>query len=149
MSTATASKNIPVERWGKDHWSTLAFIEVLCVDYKGLLSDKHRRSLRCNPKTHPASGYWLGKPRWEKSYGTRLKGFYTDNGKPRPQLQLQSHDDWDCIEDMEAAGVLENNGSAINPMFKLTEQGLRYCAALRRFKANGGTFAKFDPAKHL
>lgn len=39
--------------WGRDHWSTLAFIETLCVDHHGGLSDKHRRNMRCNPERHP------------------------------------------------------------------------------------------------
>jgi len=142
-------KTVPIEKWGKDHWSTLAFIETLCVDQKGQLSDKHRRSLRCNPKTHPMLGFWpMGVHKWKSEYGTRLKGFFGKGVYDRKQ-QIKSHDDWDCIHDFEAAKVLENNGTDINPLFKLTEQGLRFCAAIRRFKANGGSFATFDPAKHL
>lgn len=131
-------KHVPLEKWGKDHWSLLAFIEHLCVEYKGCLDDKRRRNMRCNERRHPLCGYMHGQ--WQPSYGTRLKGYFEDN-----KLQLPTHDDWDCSEDFEAAGLLENHGSGINPVWKLTPKGLEMSARLRAHKANGGNFSSFTP----
>lgn len=127
--------------WGKDHWSLLAFIEHLCVEYKGCLDDKRRRNMRCNTKRHPAHGCFpMGEVPWQSSYGTRLKGFFENKA-----LQMPEHDDWDCADDFEAAGLLKNNGSGINPVWKLTTKGLEMSARLRAHKANGGNFSSFTP----
>ena len=129
---------ITMDRWGRDHWSTLAFIETLCVDHGGQLNDRFRRNLRVNERTHPGHGYWESDMRWKPEYGTRLKGYAKDH-----KLQLPDHDDWDCAEDMEAAGLLLNLGTGINPIWKLTERGLDIAAMLRAHKANGGSFSTF------
>lgn len=137
-SSTKPVKHIPIEKWGKDHWSLLGFIDYLCVDYKGCLDDRHRRNMRCNEKRHPGCG--AISTEWKPSYGTRLKGFFDDLAQ-----QLPKHDDWDCSEDFEAAGLLENNGSGINPVWKLTQKGLEMAARLRAHKANGGIFSSFTP----
>lgn len=129
--------HIPIDQFGKDHWSLLGFIECLCVEHKGYLDDKRRCCMRTNPHMHPMHGRWLTGPLWKAVYATRLK-----NG------QAPDHDDWNVIEDLEVAGLLKNNGSAINPVFKLTPFGSRICAGLRAFKAQGGTFATFDYARY-
>lgn len=36
--------------WGRDHWSTLAYIETRIVDHSGVPSREH---MRCDPKRHP------------------------------------------------------------------------------------------------
>ena len=126
--------------WGKDHWSLLAFIEHLCVDYKGCLDDKRRRCMRCNEGRHPGCGYLHSA--WQPTSGTRLKGYFENNAYA---LQMPTHDDFDCTEDFEAAGLLENNGSGINPVWKLTDKGLEMSARLRAHKTNGGNFSSFTP----
>jgi hypothetical protein len=138
-------KPVPIKKWGKDHYSLLALIETLCVDLKGVVSDKHRRSFRTNIKRHPAYGYFpLGANghKWNPEYGSRLKGFFE---KQDPKLRLNQHDDWDCVEDFENAGVLENKGSGMNPLFVLTPLGRALAAELRAHKQGGGNFAGFTP----
>jgi len=143
LYTLLAMKSVPMEKWGKDHWSLLAFIETLCVDHKGAVSDKHRRNFRTNSKTHPAYGYWpMGERKWNPAHGSRLKGYFDKND---PKLRLSQHDDWDCVEDFEAAGVLENQGSGMNPVFVLTPLGQTLTSQLRIHKQDGGHFATFDP----
>lgn len=140
------STSVPIEQWGKDHWSTLAFIECLCVDNSGSLTDANRARLRCNDKTHP--GYSLrltDAGDWKPSYGSRLKGYWKPDGTQDKSRQLSDHDDWDCIEDFEAAGLLENLNTGMNPVFKLTEKGLALAAQVRAHKAGGGHFATFEP----
>jgi len=136
---------VPINKFGKDHWSLLAFIETLCVDFKGTVSDKHRQNFRINIRRHPGYGYFpfgTDGHQWKPSYGTRLKGFFDEKD---PKLQLKVHDDWDCVEDFENAGLLENKGSGLNPVFKLTPLGQTIAAELRRHKQDGGNFADFDP----
>jgi hypothetical protein len=118
---------IPVERWGKDHWSTFAYIETRIVDFRGLPDRDH---MRCNTALHPGLGGCGGDA---AKYPTRLRGCAV----------LKAHDDWSCLEDAEEAGLLENNGSGINPMYALTEMGTAVAGWLREHKAKGGSFATF------
>jgi len=123
---------VPIADFGRDHWSTFGYVETLCVDKDGL---PDIRRMRCNPKTHPG----LAHLPWDKAYGTRLKGHMEDFPNTLPM-----HDDWDCIDDLIAAGLMENIGNGINPKFKLTETGLAVAAALRAHKARGGTWSTFN-----
>jgi len=41
----------------------------------------------------------------------------------------------DCIEDLEEAGLIEWHGSAVNPIFRLTEAGYAMASALRKERA--------------
>ncbi len=129
MKTPTISPAL----FGKDHWSLLAYVETRCVDDKGKLDKRH---LRCNPKgahsIHAVNANILG-PRWEPTWGTRIKGG-----------QLDQHDDWCCLEDLEAAGYVEIT-SAVNAFVKLTKAGVAMAALLRAHKAAGGQFATFAP----
>ncbi len=125
-------KTVPVIRFGKDHWSTFAYIETCCVDNGGRVD---LRRMRCNPERHPglAGLSVMGMNRaWEPRWGTRLKeGIVAD------------HDDHDCADDLEAAGLLENIGSGINPAFRLTAEGFQAAGLLRQHKAAGGSFSTF------
>ena len=120
---------VPVERFGRDHKSTLLYIETRCVDHGGKVIDEN---LRCDPKRHPGHGH-LG--RWDPKYGTRLVD----------DTVLSAHDDWDCIDDLVAAGLIERHGSTINPVFRVTEAGFAMVSALRRERAER-VFATSVPA---
>lgn len=128
------NESIPIHKWGKDHWSTLAYLEVRCVDHKGIPNRGH---MRCNPEIHPglcntANSQEFGGDTKER-YPTRLAG-----GVEQP-----NHDDWSCVDDMEAAGLLKNEGSGTNPIISLTDYGMIVCNALRNHKASGGSFGNF------
>lgn len=118
--------------WGRDHYSTLGYIECRCVDNKGIPDRSH---MRCNPARHPG----LGGAHWKPEYATRLKGHTTETPK-----QHRGHDDWDCAYDIEAAGLIEDIGTGVHPIWKLTDVGLNACAALRAHKAAGGSFSTFN-----
>lgn len=124
---------VPIADFGRDHWSTFAYVETLCVDKDGI---PDRRRMRCHPQRHALLAHL---DRWDKKYGTRLKGHMEDFPKVLPM-----HDDWDCIDDLIAAGLMRNKGTGINPVFQLTEWGLAIAAALRAHKVRGGTFSTFD-----
>lgn len=120
--------NVPIEQFGKDHWSTLLYIEACCVDARGKLDPRKMR-------THQYGA--------DKHYFTFLKG-----GK---QHDDERHDDWACMDDMLAAGILEEPewGEFHGPHtsyveVKLTDYGWRLVGLLRRRRAEGLRDADFD-----
>ena len=136
---------VSMERWGKDHWSTLAYIETRTVDYKGVLENA---KLRVAERLHR-----------EFKYVTPFGG---NTGKDYPTIlaggeKLSGHDDVSCILDMAQEGLLTyrdrykkgrreeffNNREII---IKLTPKGQALTAELRAHKAAGGSFGNFVPA---
>ncbi len=129
-------KTIPLSNWGRDHYSLLGYIECRCTDDKGIPDLRHMRS---NPARHPSlSPRGTGIGGWKPEYSTRLAG----HTKETPKTQL-GHDDWDCADDLAAAGLIEIKGTGLNPVWKLTEWGMAISARLRHWKATGGTFSTF------
>jgi hypothetical protein len=140
--TAGNDDHIPIEQWGKDHWSTFAYIETRTVDGKGLVDNQR---MRCNPRLHRELANISPFSRVVDGSGspTRLK-----NGE-----EQYCHDDWSCVEDMVKAGLVtaEFRIKYFDRVFggnivrvKLTEKGLEVAAALRAHKANGGNFSNFE-----
>jgi hypothetical protein len=92
----------PVEpaRFGKDHWSTFAYVETRAVDHKGTIEHDH---MRCDTDRHPmlalagrrtsVVGFGMSGP--SAKYPTFAKG-----------EQIENHDDYDCLDDLVAAGLL-------------------------------------------
>lgn len=117
---------IKMEQFGKDHWSTFAYCETLAVDRKGVV-DQIR--MRLNGDDYP----------------TRLKGFFVEGGKKDESKVVYGHNDYDCIDDLEEAGLIQNIGTGTNPIVRLTDLGRKIAAQLREFKAQGGSFAYFTP----
>jgi len=133
--------NIPIEQWGKDHWSTLAYIETCIVDQQVVadIGGLDKRKMRCNPKTHP---HWAHLPDWSHDNGTRLKGYKSK--EETPDLLLPTHDDWDCVEDMEAENLVMIC-SVANCWVSLTNEGRDIASQLREHKSKGGNFSDFEP----
>ena len=125
------TEGIPMVEWGEDHWSIFAYIETRCVDYQGKPNPLH---IQTNRYRHPA----MGNTHDGSAYSIRLKN---------RELPGPDYDEWDCLDDCEREGLLENIGTGINRAYKLTDKGLKIAAELRAFKANGGTFARFVPAE--
>lgn len=142
---------IPPEFFGKDHYSTLAYIECRCVDHDGKIA---LEKMRCNARRHRSlfghkkKAPHLSKMRmgWNPKHGSIMK-----NGA----VPFGEHDDWDCVEDMIACGWIEVEkwgvGSYVNDnpfssgiTLRLTEEGRRVCATLRAHKSDGGSFATFE-----
>ena len=125
----TEVQHIPMNLWGKDHWSTFAYIECICVDNKGVPSLDR---MRCDPDAHPGLTN-RGNLHNDKKYPTRLTG----------GQEVFDHDDWSCVEDMEREELLTWEGTGINPFFVMTKKGMEVAAKLREHKANGGNFSNF------
>jgi len=117
-----------LKQFGKDHWSTFAYAECCAVDYHGHLDN---RRLRVNEEKRPIRSNGLG---WEPKYGT----FDKDGNIPDP-----SHDDIDCLDELEAEGLIEQIGTLLNPVVRLTEKGMEVATKLRQHKMNGGQFSTY------
>jgi len=125
------NQTIPIDQWGKDHWSTFAYIEHCCTNNDGI---PDLRRMRADRDLHP--GLAVNPDFGEnKKYPTRLK----------ENREVHNHDDWSCVEDMEALGLLRWVGSGISPCFKLTDLGWKIAHQLREHKARKGNFADFIP----
>lgn len=128
---------VKMEDWRKDHWSMLAYIECRCVDFKGKLDYKH---VRCNDEVHfvllPENVNNLGvryrKTEWHDRYSTRIRG----------SEQIRGHDDWDCVEDLQAAGLVKIV-SMVDLQIEMTGLGWEMINLLRQHKAAGGIFSTF------
>ena len=118
-----------LEDFGSDHWSTFAYIETVCVDHGGLVQ---KERMRCIHTRHPMHEHMGGDA---SRYPTRLKG----------DKELPNHDDWDCVDDLIAYGLLRSIGTEEAPRFALTEEGFRIASLLRMHHAHGGTNKTFVP----
>lgn len=102
------------DRFGKDHHSTLLYVETRVVDHAGWLAGQHLRA------KHP-------------DYPTRLADGST----------ISMHSDFDCIEDMVMAGwiVVRDGEAPPRPNYVmrvgLTDAGWAEAHRLRRRKAWG------------
>jgi hypothetical protein len=134
----TIDDEIPMEFFGKDHWSTLAYIETKIVDFGfRIQSDpRMRTNLRRNHRIATHGGR------------TGIRHHITDGGGYPTRLSngtdVAGHDDWECMVDLIRVGVLKTRGEpGLGKLVKLTPFGSRVVSALRTHKANGGTFATF------
>lgn len=126
---AAKEPEVTLATFGRDHWSTFAYIETCVVDNSGVVD---RARMRCSAKRHPHLGAFNGLD--GNAYPTRLK-----DGS-----LLSNHDDWDCVDDLAAHGLLENVGTGANPVFKLTDEGRRVAAAYRAHMAADGRSGNFE-----
>lgn len=101
---------VPINRFGKDHWSTLAYIETRVVDYRGVLNADH---MRISSRRHPMllamkpRARALGTISDGADYPTRLKTETVNPETGRFESEnLPEHDDYDCVDDLIAAGLL-------------------------------------------
>jgi len=99
---------VPVDFFGKDHWTTFAYAETVCVDHDGVLEPLR---MRCNWRRHRpfAPTESPRSPGDGAKYPTRLK----------EGIELKGHDDWDCLQDLENAGLIEIVSDAFRKPFGL------------------------------
>ncbi len=142
---------IQVERFGEDHWSTLAYVETVCVDRGGIIQPE---KMRCNARRHRTFAHSLCFVS-TKEYPTRLR-----------DGELPKHDDWDCLQDLAEAGflviaeddVVPSKRINVNPSFnyssafpgltcrvEMTSKGFGMAMQLRQHRANGGKWRDFAP----
>jgi hypothetical protein len=102
---------VPMNRWGKDHWTTFAYVEDAWVNHSGLLD--HDR-LRCDRSRHPM--FYASKRMMLRAgsgsadgsrYATRLKTEELGDNGLYGAVDLFGHDDYDCLNDAIVAGLIE------------------------------------------
>lgn len=127
--TMTPSDEYKVEsyRWGRDHFTTLLYIETRCVDYKGIIA---KEKMRCDPRRHPALAHIGSKG----VYPTIINNGDFDTEWP-------NHDDWDCLRDMARYGLVVVDTITLHA--SLTEKGWFVAGRLRQYRAANGGVAKF------
>lgn len=131
-------KIVKVKDFGKDHWSLLAYIGTRCVDYGCVLDVSHMRA------KHPVmSQNSMGQNFWKPEYSTKLFGYWNKDDTKNPERMLKNHDDFDCLEDLERAGFIEDVGTMINPYAKLTKEGAEVEGFLIKHKTDGGYYSTF------
>jgi len=145
-------KKVPVEEFGKDHWSLLGHIETCCVDSAGESGKVDHDRMRTNPRRNPELGFHKSRStlEWKDEYSTRLRSFPwgSNDEKEKAKHRVAGHDDWDCLEDLERAGLAELV-SFVNGFVRMTETGLAMAAELRAHKARGGYFSNFTPSDRI
>lgn len=142
------SSYIAVNLWGKDHWSTLAYVETVMVECAGFQigSDARMRSNRrnfrvmheqCRHPKRPERSTASMAVSMVPQHGTRL-----NNG-----TKVEDHDDWACIQDMAQAGLFTVSVDAVEPkqVLHFSPIGSTIAVQLRNHKAAGGMFATFKP----
>jgi hypothetical protein len=122
-----SASHVPLVEFGKDHWSTFGYIETRVVDHNGLPERQH---LRCIEQRHPFFAHRGGDA---SKYPTRLRG-----GRLK-----HDHDDWDCLDDLEEARLIDNIGTGVNRVYRLTDFGRKVAGQLRGHRGQGGQWDEF------
>lgn len=135
---------ISPERWGRDHYSTLAYLGHVYHTHDGQID---RDKMRCKPSRRhmagPTMAMLIAVHPADERYPTTLQGGQT----------LDDHDDYDCAYDLVAGGMLIDVGTGMHPQFELTPKGLRVWSHLTRTRKTVGamdtlTWAEVEGATH-
>lgn len=156
---------VPLELFGEDHWSTLAYAETVMVECAGFQVgyDPRMRQGRRNYRVMTEQCPRPVRP------GSRAMGVVMDN-KYSTRLNdgstVERHDDWHCVQDMVAAGLMgvidvaqrdgrfERRTDAIDAdpelvepkaVLGLTPLGMKIADQLREHKRQGGRWRDFSP----
>ena len=124
---------VPINKFGKDHWSTFAYIETRIIDYGGKPCRDHMRTDRDRHPKLVGPRVFVCDSAPNIKYPTILKD----------GTSLVDHDDWDCLEDCEHAGLLKTSGT-VNRTYTLTEEGRQVAGQLREHKSTGGNYGDFE-----
>ncbi len=128
-------KPIPMERWGRDHASTLLYVEHVCTDKGGKPGMDQMRTepgrMRKGWESERGLAPQLNPP---SRYPTRLKN----------DFEMFGHDDWDCTNDFVEAGLLIAHGTSLQPIFQLTDLGWKIAAHLRKQRAGDVAPAEYE-----
>lgn len=136
---------IPMAMWGKNHWSALAYIETVMVECGGFevgfdaRMTQNRRHFRVMAEQNPTP----------KRPGRSISMSFASPMAPEYSTTLNDgqrvdgHDDWCCVGDFAASGLLKAEHFEPKDVLHLSELGQKICAQLRAHKQGGGNFAEF------
>lgn len=127
-----------INQFGKDHWDLFTHIEYRIMNHQGRLSLVHLRV-----KNPALQQNMMGINMWKAEYGTRLFGYWNKDGSVNSKLRILNHDDFDCLDDLEEAGLIKSFGTGLNPVYKLTKKGVKVVGLLTLHKQEGKNYADF------
>jgi hypothetical protein len=124
----------PIEMrcWGADHWSALEYIGRRITDHDGA---PNPINLRTDPLAHPALVQQMPFGGRQLHHPTVLQD----------GTIVYGHDDWSCLSDAEAAGLLVNTGTSVERVYKLTERGQEVMIQLLQSSVRDHKFRNFTP----
>lgn len=131
-------EQIKISQFGKDHWDLLAHVEYRIMNHQGRLNLVHLRV-----KNPALQQNMTGVNMWKPEYGSRLFGYWNKDGSVNPKLKILDHDDFDCLDDLENAGLIKSFGTGLHPAYKLTKEGVRVVGLLTLHKQEGKNYAAF------
>lgn len=138
---------ISVRYWGKDHFSTLAYIETVMVDCGGFQVGADPR-MRSNRRNYRVMIEGCRKPRRPRDASADMCQVMEPRHTSflRHGATSENHDDWCCIQDMAYAGFFTVFAEDIEPgvVLHFSDLGRAAATALREFKSVGGSFSTFE-----
>lgn len=140
---------IEMASWGKDHWSTFAYVETVVVECAGFQVGADPR-MKANRRNFRVMHAQFPRPRRARQNNVAFNGMAM---RPEHATRLadgtavENHDDWCCLQDMCAAGLFTASPEDVEPgaVLHLSKEGAALAASLREHKAAGGTFSTFRP----
>lgn len=146
----TDENYIEPARWGRDHWSTLAYIDSRMTDfgepYLMGIDPKMRTKRRHLRVFAEANAFNSAKARtYYRTRGQTTIG-QDDGSRLRDNTIVRNHDDFDCIQDFAAAGLLTVTPDKIEPgtAISFSDKGREVMGALRLHKQAGGQWIDFS-----
>lgn len=129
MTDLMQRRCVPIGEFGRDHYSTLAYVGVRARRFGGRLDPSHMRTAKSR---HP-----------QKAAVHHAHQFF---GRDKPTLlmggtALPGHDDWDCLDDLIDAGLVQEAGESA---YVLTDLGADLHDRLVKHRRDGGTYATFS-----
>lgn len=137
---------VPQERWGKDHWTTLLYLETCVVDQRGRIEHAKMRTSRRNWRL-AGSVHGVANVMAPDEYPTRLTPLQVERAEFDAVHLTGGHDDWECLQDFADAELLTFKVDEDYPQFPLpvtitfTPAGHQAVADTRKRRAETGKAA--------
>lgn len=137
---------VPMQFWGKDHWSTLAYIETVMVECAGFQvgTDARMKTGRRNSRVMANKCRQPKRPGKQSSAHCLVMTAEQSTKLNNGQL-VTGHDDWSCVQDMAAECLFVQAAHDVEPgvVLQFSVLGHEIANALREFKRNKGQYSQF------
>jgi hypothetical protein len=143
-TSVTKDEYIDPSLFGRDHWSTLAYVESVMTDCAGFQMGNDPR-MRANRRNYRVMNE-VPRPKRVKNLSVTNHPMMPDDGSRLNDGQVvRGHDDWNCIEDFAALGFFDVSAGALDAgvTLKFSALGKTVAAALRQHKQDGGQLEQF------
>jgi hypothetical protein len=144
---ATLDDIISIDQFGRDHWSTLAYIDCVMIDCAGFQVGFDAR-MRQGRRHYRVMHEECPRP---KRVGISTAALVMDlehSTVLRDGSKVAGHDDWHCVQDLATAGIFTARVEDIQPgeTLHLSDFGRALANDLRAHKASGGSWKDFVPS---